>query len=270
MTIEKPGSFPSAEYHEIGKDNEYEFPREYFDAQVAFAIKWSDLTGEDLAMALAQKTPAEKRVGESAWKECVEALSSANSRDAITDMLYAAYTQSQTPILQEAPAEIGKIIGAQYLPETQTIKVHFHSQPHGAPNVFGDEYLTARRESALRAVQAAYEAHPEAVRVVGGSWLYNLTAYRESFPSIFTEDLRRLVPPELTKAVPNSVGGMSFKGNSLWGQFINRHGWVRADRYADFMSAVDGARTTDDLIEAFPLQPLLASSTVQEFLYLED
>jgi hypothetical protein len=43
-----PDTLPTSttgESHEAKKDNDLEFPREYFEVQAAFAIKWASLTG---------------------------------------------------------------------------------------------------------------------------------------------------------------------------------------------------------------------------------
>jgi hypothetical protein len=90
--------------------------------------------------------------------------------------------------------------------------------------------------------------------VRGGSWLYNLEAYRRLFPeeyaaSVFLPDRVRL------------------DGTSSWGQLLNFRGFVKPDvRQAllDNMSRLDVAAPW----KVFPMRALGAQSAIEPFYRL--
>jgi hypothetical protein len=106
--------------------------------------------------------------------------------------------------------------------------------------------------------------YPQAEEVVGGSWLYTLPSYRASFPPAFTADMKRLVPHGF-EHMPDSVPGMSFGGDSLWGQFVNRRGAVREPAYSVFLERLGDAASLEALIDAFPSRPYQPRAPISVF-----
>ena len=253
------------ERREAKRDNALEFPREYFEVQVAFALQWARLSGENVKDTLKQKTALVRRISTDSWEQGMAAVNDETLLSRLTDTLYTLYADNPDSIVKNPENTPREIFGTEYYSDTQTIKIHFLGQPRSSQNVLAEGNLENRRNSATRAVTEEYKKHPEASIVVGGSWLYNLQSYRDSFPPRFTQQLKRLVPEGLATTA-DVIGGMSFQGNSLWGQFVNHYRQVREDRYEEFMEAIIGAESTDELIDAFPLKPLHASCSPQDFL----
>jgi hypothetical protein len=95
--------------------------------------------------------------------------------------------------------------------------------------------------------------HPvDARRVVGGSWLYNLGAYRRLFPSAYIASLRvHTTPSELS-------------GGSWWGQFVDHNESVVAERVRQLstnLAHLDPAETW----KVFPLPAMTAHARVDVF-----
>jgi hypothetical protein len=92
----------------------------------------------------------------------------------------------------------------------------------------------------------------EALNVVGGSWLYNLEAYRRLFPPKYIASLRIASAP------------VALAGGSWWGQFLDHDGDLvvaRADAFrANFAVLRSGAEW-----RAFPLPALAARAEVATF-----
>ena len=87
--------------------------------------------------------------------------------------------------------------------------------------------------------------------VRGGSWLYNVAAYRDLFPPAYTDNLTPL-PPE-----PAFM--------SQWGQFVRGDGTVRTTLAASFANALAKAETTADCLSAFPMPVLKAECDYTDF-----
>ena len=111
-----------------------------------------------------------------------------------------------------------------------------------------------------------HETYPEAEEVVGGSWLYNLPAYRDSYPKGFTEKMYRLVPPGIDFMSENTIPNLSFRGDSVWGQFVDRRGHVRQNDYDLFVKKVESAQNVKQLVDAFPNQTLQPKAPIEVFL----
>jgi hypothetical protein len=109
-----------------------------------------------------------------------------------------------------------------------------------------------RRISELREMFGHIHArHPDAKTVRGGSWLYNLEAYR------------RLFPPEYAASTfePEQV---RLDGTSSWGQLLDFRGLVKpAVRQAllDNVASVDIAAPWT----AFPMRALGAEGEIERF-----
>jgi len=134
----------------------------------------------------------------------------------------------------------------------EIVRIHFgnHDSDDGSGPLVRAK--VERRRSELREMFGFIRAHhPGARSVRGGSWLYNLEAYR------------RLYPPEFTASAfePERV---RLDGTSSWGQVLDFRGCVRpAVRQAilDNISEVDIAAPW----KAFPLRALGVHCAIEHF-----
>jgi hypothetical protein len=137
-----------------------------------------------------------------------------------------------------------------------SIKVHFLNPIRGEIGSLHPSLMPERRKSLRDMFAHIGIAHPDATHVMGGSWLYHVPQYRDTFPEAFTRDMKLLVPSGFEQDFPNAIGGMSFGGDSLWGQFINRFGGPRMKAISPFIDGVSRASNKLDLVKAFPHLPL--------------
>lgn len=124
------------------------------------------------------------------------------------------------------------------------VRIHFRNRfnthEHGplhAANV-------ARRRADLTAMIASIAARwQETKAIIGGSWLYNLEAYRRLFPAEFGALRVALVGPRPTH------------GLSTWGQFLDHRGRGKPDVMAQFESGLEALDATQPWL-SFPYQVL--------------
>lgn len=96
------------------------------------------------------------------------------------------------------------------------VRIHFGNRESGLD--VGPLHSTrydARRAELTEMFRHVSLTHPSTKGVIGGSWLYNLEAYRRLFPRDFADSRNR------------RNGPASLHGLSSWGQFIDFRGRVR-------------------------------------------
>jgi hypothetical protein len=131
------------------------------------------------------------------------------------------------------------------------LRLHFDNVETGGRSPLGP----ARREHRVTELRALVEhvarTEPPDACLRGGSWLYNLEAYRQLFP-----------PSYLASATP--LRGL-FRHMPLWGQFLARDGTVRETPARAFVGRLERQSSADDVEECFPLRPLAVEAPVAEF-----
>ena len=98
------------------------------------------------------------------------------------------------------------------------------------------------------------DEHPALHTVVGGSWLYNIDAYR------------RLFPPEYLATA--KTGDAEYQFLAQWGQFLDCHGHLKAPVAQAFLYRLARATTDEDLPRCFPYPVLRLEGSVVPFYEL--
>jgi hypothetical protein len=144
--------------------------------------------------------------------------------------------------------------------KTKSIEMHFVSRPDlmvraadDSPSALSAASVEKTKSDLADMFRYIRRTHPDAVRVEGRSWLYNIEAYR------------RLFPPEYvaTHTVEEVDGGQT-PTPSTWGQFSDRKGNLnheRAQQFLDNMQKLDPEHPQ----RAFPLQPLSVKAPIEHF-----
>ncbi|HEX6386568.1 MAG TPA: hypothetical protein VF177_18000 [Anaerolineae bacterium] len=131
------------------------------------------------------------------------------------------------------------------------IRIHFSPQ-QPMPEGILDRAHMADRLAELKALFSHVKSHmPKARRVRGGSWLYNVEAYR------------RLFPPKYIETAKVVRGDWQYM--ALWGQFYDRCGRVKEEMAAPFLACVEQQRTLERVLDCFPYQVLQPDSAIQHF-----
>ena len=261
-----------------------EYPLGYFDAQVRFARQWARLSGEPFDKTLLEKTALYRRLtrartfeGEpdSVWLHFIESVSVLDQPEHVSPPLYSIYLQQPHSVYTSAqyPESDGKHFGYfsfdHYPKRAETggverIKIHFINKKRGERSGLDKIYLAQRQSDLQRMFTHIRVTYPAADEVIGASWLYALPSYRDSFPPEYTEQMKRLVPQGF-EHIADTLPGMSFGGDSLWGQFVDRRGGVREGVYREFRERIEEAESLGDLVDAFPYKPLRAMALIAVF-----
>ena len=227
------------------------YAKAFFDLQLAFAHKVTALSARPLAQVLLEYTNLYIRFGlgrdfdpaHPTWQAYLAGLPDTRDPGEWTYRFYV--TRAGATAGPAVVASSGCFAYAQSSDER--IRLHFQ-------NVEADGHspLAADRvEQRVAELAALLEPVRQPVRIVGASWLYNLDAYRRLFPSSYLASARVMTG--------------RFQHMPLWGQFLDRHGAVRADRAGQLQDRLARQSSLDGLDHCFPLPVLSVEAPVQDF-----
>jgi len=129
------------------------------------------------------------------------------------------------------------------------VRLHFNTGDdlHDSPLSDANQ---STRQGELAALLARLKAWSgDSVRVLGASWLYNLSSYRRLFPEPYLAGLRPIEHP--------------YQRMPLWGQFLNRDRTVRPQVGPQFLADIANASSLTELAACFPYSVLATSAPAQ-------
>lgn len=240
-----------------GQD-EAERHRDYFEVQIRFAETLAGREGSTLSDAYLRYTNLHRRFGfgkieagepAAGWRRYAAGLQARTDAGDRLDWTLSVFAEA-TPAVSghrqfgcfscEAPDRDG------------VVRIHFSNRD--GEDAVGPlaRVRIDRRMAELREMFGFIgAAYPHARTVRGGSWLYNIDAYRRLFPPAYAASAR---PP----------GPVRLDGSSSWGQVLDFRGRVKPE----VRSALLGAALTVDLDEpwaAFPWPALAAECPIEAF-----
>jgi hypothetical protein len=235
------------------------YPEVYFSLQVRYASAMAALAHQPLAAALMTQTSLYKLLGapgafdrdEPIWRELVACVDVRATVDEQSHAIYQYYLERYPAIPTFGQERHWGCFAFEWRPTQRAIRIHFSNEDAPEPGPLSRE-RTALRLDELRAMFAVVRAErPDAERVIGGSWLYALDAYRRLFPPSFN-----------ASATPDEP---HLQYRALWGQFL-RHDWtVSQPRAEEFLARVMRLSDPARYAECFPYQVLLTSAPVSDF-----
>lgn len=241
--------------------NIYDYPFEYFDIQVKFAQRWSKITQDPLPESLFWRTSIHRRLfggnwgkGEDTrWAPLLGQVQQLSSPDEISGYLWEQYVVKPRSIYRPPnhPQDDGHHFGPfsyDYQDDRRRIIVHFQNQKRGSKSDLAQEFLPQRIVENTNMFKYIQDHYPQAQEVIGGSWLYHLESYNRCWPPEFTAN-----------ASPIPLKDVSFRGDSIWGQYLKADGFANTPRVENFLNALGDAGSVDQLLKAFeffPLQPI--------------
>jgi RimJ/RimL family protein N-acetyltransferase len=234
--------------------NQLTHPRGYFDAQVLFAKKWSDITKEDFATILLHKTALYRRIQNKkapeetpvVWKNLLAGLDLSTDHIALTNTLYEAYSD-QPHSRYDQPHE-PHAFGYDYLPGNK-VKIHFKNPVRGE-SPFSVPNLPKREIEFKQMLENIAHDHPEAGLLTSASWIRSTKSYQSLFPPNRASEVSLMAPD------------MDFEGDSVWGQFIDKYGQTNTRIYDTFIDNLAEVKTIRELIEAFPYKLMRAEDPI--------
>jgi hypothetical protein len=138
-----------------------------------------------------------------------------------------------------------------YESEMRTVRLHFGDRDASGAGPLSEERQQVRQAELTALFADVRREVPAAEAVSGGSWLYNLAAYRRLFP-----------PAYVRTAVPVAP---ALQFMSLWGQFLDRHGTVRPGPTTTFLDRIATATTLDAIVRSFPLPVRAPRCPIEHF-----
>ena len=236
------------------------FPVGFFALQVAFARRMSTLVSAPLAETMMTTTgfyrmldmPGDFDAGEPAWRALLERVDERASESEQARAIHLYYMSRFPGILAHSREKRRwGCFGFDWRPAQSAIRIHFSNQERLEPGALSQE-RRAERQAELRAMFAVVRAErPEAEWVIGGSWLYNLEAYRRIYPPSFGASARA-TEPELQYM-------------ALWGQFLRRDRTLNTTRSASFRMRLAALDDPANNAACFPCQVLLTRARIGDF-----
>jgi len=233
----------------------------YFALQLTFAARMAERAALPLAEAVSRFTNLHRRFGlgdidfvppSPAWAAYLDRLVRLESADERLAWTKAVYIRSR-----EDPPVAGRTQFGCFACDPPNadgvMRIHFSNRdPDDGVGPLDRRKIAARNAELAAMFDFVRRTHPDAKRVLGGSWLYNLEAYRRLFPPEYGAS-RRLpeTPPRLS-------------GTSSWGQFLDHRDAFKPEpgrRFLETMNELDPAAPT----RCFPLLALRASAPIERF-----
>lgn len=235
----------------------------YVEVQLRLARRMAELTGAPLGEMALRHTNLHRRLGLGVWREgppadgwrpyadALEAARDLAGQVALTRDAFIAAPEEVFP----HPGQTGFGCFAHEPPNDEgVVRIHFYNLDTDAD---GGPLVTAkvpRRRAELRDLVANVRAlHPEARAIRGGSWLYNLEAYR------------RLFPPGYAASRGPCEGEIRIRGTAVWGQVIDSREVVRPD-IRDALVANLAALDPEAPWRAFPYRMLAVGAPIESFV----
>jgi hypothetical protein len=234
--------------------------REYFSLQLAFAEHVARVADLPLPHAVAHYTNFHRRFGlgkivdgatHPDWNRYVERLVRLPDHEARLDWTMAFLDQSPEESL--LPGRVGFGCFAYEAPNAQgMVRIHFGNRETGDVGPLHASRLAVRRAELAEMIAHITREHPDATHIDGGSWLYNLEAYRRLFPPAFGASRKTPYWP------------LTLHGLSSWGQFVDHRGALKRDIAATFLSRFDALDMREPW-KIFPYQVLVTTAPIEAF-----
>lgn len=234
-----------------GSEQEKGPGKDFYDLQVRFAKNIARVLPTTLDDALLRYTCIYRRLGlphpvnadNALWREF---MSHVHSGEPSAKVAYAM-------ILEHAPAreQTTQCFSYGYDSESHFVELHFANNDPHERGPLSDERMQARIEELKTMFEQIRRNHPDAEKVRGSSWIYNLANYRRLFPPSYTESL--------------GTPDIGFTGMAIWGQFIDRKGGLRSEQAKAFLERVEQGHSKSDLLKAIPLAQRSAEGDIGDF-----
>ena len=230
---------------------------DHFALQLAFAQKVATTASIALSQALFEYTQLWYwiKIGEPhshenpVWQRYVAGLLQSEEPQAWTAAFCREREEADVPNPAAKNPRFGCFSYSHWM--RRLIRIHFSPQQPTPEGVIG-KAQTADRLAELTALFSHVKSNmPRATRVRGGSWLYNIEAYR------------RLFPPEYVETAGEVRGDWQYM--ALWGQFYDRCGRVKEEMATRFLACVEQQKTLEEILDCFPYQVLQPECAIQHF-----
>lgn len=230
------------------------YAKRFFEIQIRLAERLVQLTNENLGTVLLKHTVFRQLLGVSlqgedhlldpTWQEFVEGTAQQSDR---TDWAYNFYLNHPEPADESEQPRFGCFTYDYYF--QPVVRLHFGNLTYDS--VLDKGSVATRQAELNRLFTHVQQHHPEAERVRGSSWLYNIEAYRRLFP-----------PEYVVTAKPVGYETGFF---SLWGQFLRADRSIRESAANQFLACLAIQTDVDGCMKCFPHQVLRPECPIHVF-----
>jgi hypothetical protein len=235
------------------------YPPAFLEIQILFAHKLAALSGQPLHESALRNTALYRILGldwsldprHPVWQRFVGELHDDGTG---FDAAYQVYTERQAqgliPDYDTSRPHWG-CFSYEYHADERAVRLHFADL-----DTTGAGPLSSQRKDArLAELQAMFaqirREHPDAERVLGGTWLYNRTEYRRLFPPQYGASARVDRPHLIARG--------------LWGQFLRHGNHLNEEGTARFLTNLSALLDVAEYAACFPYQSLLTEAPIQLF-----
>jgi hypothetical protein len=229
------------------------YPSEFFDLQITFARKITQLTQQPYAEAILYRTAMYRILGldwsrdpkHPVWQAYLKGL---HQEGTDTDWSYQFYLERADQIPSYDNPHWGCF---GYWSERRLIHLHFWNLDDSGYGPLSHQRKEVRLVELRSMFTHIKRMHPDAKAVSGSSWLYNLEAHRRLFPIEFGLSTRTDTP--------------HFAARSLWGQFLRHDGRLNEERAVVFLDRLNRLGEEHEYTQCFPFQVLFTQAPITLF-----
>jgi hypothetical protein len=239
-----------------------QYDKEFFDMQIQFAKKLSEVSGKPFHELLLTHTGLYHflklgkvvdgdnpvwREDNPAWQKFISEGDNDLAERAYDLYMQAERARESSPDKKPRRIHFG-CFQHDYNEQEKTVYVHFgNTEKFGSP--FDD--IGKRKQELKTMFEYIKEHHPDAEYVRGDSWLYNVDKYKKIFPPQYSAHPEPSHKPYL--------------GLSTWGQFLDRNHQTRPEAYDSFNQSLHAAHTQDEALKSIPHVPLRVGTSIDNF-----
>lgn len=233
-----------------------EYPKEFFNIQLKFAVKASVISGKDLDQTLIDYTSYYKLFGISGWefdtthpiwKEFIKRFNNSENK---LSFIYEHYKE-KGGIKEEEDKERFGCFSYELEEKDNCVSIHFRNLDKSGLGPLSNESKSQRIKELKQMFKSVKNNFPEVKTVCGFSWLYNLESYTRLFPPQYTNNPK--------------VVNTWYKSMAIWGQFFVHTGKLKKAAVVGFLKKVVKAKTLEELKNSFPLKLIEVSAPIRYF-----
>jgi hypothetical protein len=235
------------------------YPPAFLEIQVIFARRMGELTAKPFEEAVLRNTALYRILGldwsldprHPVWQQFIAAMGDDGADSASAFRVYSdRHAQGLIPDYDTSRPHWG-CFSYEYDSDARVVRLHFANLDTSGAGPLSSQRKDTRLAELRDMFAHIRQAHPDAERVHGGTWLYNREEYRRLFPPQFG-DSARVDRPHLI-------------ARGLWGQFLRHGNRMNEEITARFLAHLAKLQDAEAYAACFPYQSLLTEAPIQAF-----